>query len=198
MAVSEHGEAAGSVSGGCVESAVYEMAREALKTGEPAGETFAVGDEDAFAVGLPCGASLEIAVQAVGAKKFAQRSALADAVLPHMFAGPRPDAGTVPFLEVALRTPAACIGAMGSRRTHRDRMRRLREAGVPEAALARLCSPIGPDLGGRSAQETAVSIVAEIIALRSGGTGRAPSTTTAPIHRVDPRAVEPHELLAPT
>jgi xanthine dehydrogenase accessory factor len=96
------------------------------------------------------------------------------------------------------RARAAYIGAMGSRRTHRDRMRRMREAGVPAAALARLRSPIGLDLGGRSAQETAVSIVAEIIALRSGDTGRALSTTTAPIHRVDPRAVEPYELLAPT
>lgn len=332
MAVSEHGEVAGSVSGGCVESAVYELARHALATGEPAGETFAVHDDDAFAVGLTCGGSLEVAVFPVGEEQFAAWSALAGAVrlgrgaatatvlsgpapagarllvrddgrlmgtvggperdaeataLLRLLArgdgapGPRPGAGTdratarrltdgtrvlvesfaapprmlifgaidfagalarlgaflgqrvtvcdarpvfatparfpdahevvvdwphrwlagtqvdertsicvlthdpkfdIPLLEVALRTDAAYVGAMGSRRTHEDRMRRLREAGVPETALTRLRSPIGLDLGGRSAQETAVSIVAEIIALRSGGTGRALSTTTAPIH----------------
>jgi len=348
MAVSEHGEVAGSVSGGCVESAVYELARQALDTGEPAGETFAVDDDDAFAVGLPCGGSLEVAVRPVGEEQFAQWSALAEAVclgrgatavtvlsgpapagarllvlddgqvmgtvggrerdaeamaLLDLLArgdrssGPRPDAGTdwaaarrltdgtcvfvesfatpprmlvfgaidfagalarlgaflghrvtvcdarpvfatparfpdahevvvdwphrwlagtevdertaicvlthdpkfdIPLLEVALRTDAGYVGAMGSRRAHLDRMRRLRESGVPEAALARLRSPIGLDLGGRSAQETAVSIVAEIIALRSGGTGRALSTTTAPIHRADPSATGPYELLAPT
>ena len=348
MAVSEHGEVAGSVSGGCVESAVYELARQALDTGEPAGETFTVDDDDAFAVGLPCGGSLEVAVRPVGEEQFAQWSALAEAVrlgrgatavtvlsgpapagarllvlddgqvmgtvggreldaeamallcLPARedgSSGSRPDAGSdwaaarrltdgtcvfvesfsapprmlifgaidfagalarlgaflghrvtvcdarpvfatparfpdahevvvdwphrwlagtevdertaicvlthdpkfdVPLLEVALRTDAAYVGAMGSRRTHRDRLRRLREAGVSEAALTRLRSPIGLDLGGRSAQETAVSIVAEIIALRSGGTGRALSTTTAPIHRADPRGAGPYELLAPT
>ncbi|MFB6784635.1 XdhC family protein [Streptomyces sp. NPDC056352] len=327
MAVSEHGAVAGSVSGGCVEGAVYELAQEVLETGVPALETYGVADDDAFAVGLSCGGTLEVFVRRVGEGQFAQWAALAAAVregrqavtatvlapggatevgagqagaallvtgedvigslrgtperdaaavarlreLPsehaalretadagtHLFvesftpparmlifgaidyaaalarigrflsyhvtvcdarpvfataarfpdahevvvdwphrwlSAARADARTVicvltheakfdiPLLEVALRTDAAYIGAMGSRRTHEDRLRRLRESGVPDTALARLCSPIGLDLGGRSAPETAVSIAAEIIALRSGGTGRRLSTTTAPLH----------------
>ena len=89
----------------------------------------------------------------------------------------------VPLLEDALRTPAGYIGAMGSRRTHDDRLARLREAGVTEAALARLASPIGLDLGARTPEETAVSIAAEIIALRWGGTGRRLTGTEVAIHR---------------
>ena len=58
---------------------------------------------------------------------------------------------------------------MGSRRTHDDRLARLREAGLTEAELARLASPIGLDLGARTPEETAVSIAAEIIAQRWGG-----------------------------
>jgi xanthine dehydrogenase accessory factor len=71
---------------------------------------------------------------------------------------------------------------MGSRRTHEDRLGRLRAAGVPDAALARLRSPIGLDLGARTPEETAVAICAEIIAVRSGRSGRPLSETTGPIH----------------
>nr|WP_218621446.1 XdhC family protein [Mycolicibacterium hippocampi] len=79
----------------------------------------------------------------------------------------------VPVLEVALRLPAVgYIGVMGSRRTHDDRMGRLREAGLTDAELGRLASPIGLDLGARTPEETAVSIAAEIIARRWGGGGR--------------------------
>ncbi|MGI8537458.1 MAG: XdhC family protein [Mycobacteriales bacterium] len=88
----------------------------------------------------------------------------------------------VPLLEVALRTPAGYIGVMGSRRTHDDRLRRLREAGVTETALARLHSPVGLDLGARTAEETAVSIAAEIIQNRWGGSGRPLATTVGAIH----------------
>jgi xanthine dehydrogenase accessory factor len=88
----------------------------------------------------------------------------------------------VPLLEAALRTPARYIGAMGSRRTHDDRMRRLREIGVDEAALARLSSPIGLDLGARTPEETAVAIAAEIIALDWQGSGRRLCDLAAPIH----------------
>ena len=78
----------------------------------------------------------------------------------------------VPLLEVALRLPAvAYIGAMGSRRTHADLMTRLRAAGLGDEELARLSSPIGLDLGARTPEETAVSIAAEIIAVRWGGGG---------------------------
>ena len=83
----------------------------------------------------------------------------------------------VPLLEVALRLPegerVAYVGAMGSRRTHEDRMARLKEAGLTDDELARLSSPVGLDLGARTPEETAVSIAAEIIALRWGGQRRA-------------------------
>jgi xanthine dehydrogenase accessory factor len=114
---------------------------------------------------------------------------------PHRFlAGAEVDARTVicvlthdpkfdvPLLEVALRTPAGYIGAMGSRRTHDDRLARLREAGLTEGELARLRSPIGLDLGARTPEETAVSIAAELIQLRWGGTGRALTDTEGRIH----------------
>ncbi|MFM9596506.1 XdhC family protein [Streptomyces scabiei] len=88
----------------------------------------------------------------------------------------------VPLLETALRRPAAYIGAMGSRRTHEDRDRRLREIGLTEAELTRLRSPIGLDLGARTPEETALSIAAEIVAARHGGTGLPLSGSHTPIH----------------
>jgi xanthine dehydrogenase accessory factor len=88
----------------------------------------------------------------------------------------------VPVLEVALRTPAGYIGAMGSRRTHEDRLARLREAGLGEEELARLRSPIGLDLGARTPEETAVSVAAELIQLRWGGSGKPLTTTSGRIH----------------
>jgi len=88
----------------------------------------------------------------------------------------------VPLLEVALRTPAAYVGAMGSRRTHEDRLARLREAGLTGEELARLRSPIGLDLGARTPEETAVAIAAELIQLRWGGSGRPLTATTGRIH----------------
>ncbi|MED7925474.1 XdhC/CoxI family protein [Nonomuraea sp. LP-02] len=92
----------------------------------------------------------------------------------------------VPLLEVALRTAAGYVGAMGSRRTHEDRLARLREAGLTEEELSRLRSPIGLDLGARTPEETAVSIAAELIQLRWGGTGRPLSTTRGRIHHESP------------
>ncbi|MET7765810.1 XdhC/CoxI family protein [Streptomyces sp. NPDC005393] len=89
----------------------------------------------------------------------------------------------VPLLEAALRMPVAFVGAMGSRRTHEDRNRRLREAGVSERELARLRSPIGLDLGARTPEETALSIAAEIVAARRGGTGVPLTGSGTPIHR---------------
>jgi xanthine dehydrogenase accessory factor len=92
----------------------------------------------------------------------------------------------VPLLEVALRTDAGYVGAMGSRRTHEDRLDRLREAGLTDEELARLRSPIGLDLGARTPEETAVSIAAELIQLRWGGTGRPLTTTEGRIHHEAP------------
>ncbi|APY89665.1 XshC-Cox1-family protein [Streptomyces alfalfae] len=88
----------------------------------------------------------------------------------------------VPLLEAALRLPVAFVGAMGSRRTHEDRDRRLREVGLTEAELTRLHSPIGLDLGARTPEETALSIAAEIVAVRQGGTGRPLTGSRTPIH----------------
>lgn len=90
----------------------------------------------------------------------------------------------VPLLEIALRLPElAYVGAMGSRRTHKDRATRLTAAGLTAAELERLSSPIGLDLGARTPEETAISIAAEIIAGRWGGTGRPLADIWGPIHR---------------
>ncbi|WP_433325413.1 XdhC family protein [Spirillospora sp. CA-294931] len=331
MAVSSTGEVVGSVSGGCVEGAVYELGRAVLDSGATAVQRYGVSDDDAFAVGLTCGGVLDILVEPVGPATFPEFGAVAasiagrepvavatviagpgrigarrviwpgrasgslapgapyaarldaavddDArgmlaqgltgrrhygpegerrldeltVFVHSFApSPRllvfgaidfaaavarvgkflgyhvtvcdarpvfatakrfPDADEVvvkwphkyldgaevdertaicvlthdpkfdvPLLEVALRTPAGYVGAMGSRRTHDDRLERLRAAGLDETELARLRSPIGLDLGARTPEETAVSIAAELIQLRWGGSGRPLTDTTGRIH----------------
>ncbi|WP_327185755.1 XdhC family protein [Streptomyces sp. NBC_01334] len=88
----------------------------------------------------------------------------------------------VPLLRLALRLPVAYVGAMGSRRTHLDRNIRLREVGVTELELARLRSPIGLDLGARTPEETALSIAAEIVADRRGGSGVSLTGAHTPIH----------------
>ncbi|HEY0932490.1 MAG TPA: XdhC/CoxI family protein [Trebonia sp.] len=331
LAVEDEGEVIGSVSGGCVEGAVYELAREVTASGQPVLQRYGVSDDDAFAVGLTCGGILDIFVEPVsratfpelggiqqavergepvavatvisgpgqtGARRviwgdpahqssgslgagdmldnaadddvrgmlaqgltgirrygehgerlgdelavfvnsfappprmlvfgaidfaaavarvgkflgyhvtvcdarpvFATKSRFPDADQvvvdwPHRFlARAEVDARTVicvlthdpkfdvPVLEVALRTPAAYIGAMGSRRTHEDRLKRLRDAGLTDPELARLRSPIGLDLGARTPEETAVSIAAELIQLRWGGTGGALTDTEGRIHR---------------
>ncbi|MFD8944740.1 XdhC family protein [Streptomyces californicus] len=336
LAVDSAGTAIGSVSGGCVEGAVYELCAQALQDGGTVRERFGYSDEDAFAAGLTCGGVLDIMVTPVRAdspQREVLRAALAAAVaggpaaLARVVDGPdallgrallvradgsaegglgghpeldrtaaaeaaalldtgrtgtialsedgshcpggltllvessvepprmivfgavdfaaalvragkflghhvtvcdarsvfataarfseadevvvdwphrylrrtRTDARTVlcvlthearfdvPLLTEALRMPAAFIGAMGSRRTHEDRTRRLREAGVSDGELARLRSPIGLDLGARTPEETALSIAAEIVAARRGGTGRPLTGGAEPIHR-EPRA----------
>ncbi|MFE6731954.1 XdhC family protein [Streptomyces californicus] len=336
LAVDSAGTAIGSVSGGCVEGAVYELCAQALQDGGTVRERFGYSDEDAFAVGLTCGGILDIMITPVRAdspQREVLRAALAAAVAggpaalarvvdgsdallgrallvradgsaegglgghpeldrtaaaeaaalldtgrtgtialsedgshcpggltllvessvepprmivfgavdfaaalvragkflghhvtvcdarsvfataarfpeadevvvdwPHRYLRrTRTDARTVlcvlthearfdvPLLTEALRMPAAFIGAMGSRRTHEDRTRRLREAGVSDGELARLRSPIGLDLGARTPEETALSIAAEIVAARRGGTGRPLTGGAEPIHR-EPRA----------
>ena len=332
MLVTADGEAVGSVSGGCVEGALYEAAQHVLAEGTPRFEVYGVSDDDAFAVGLSCGGILETFVERVddvtwgdletvateitagrpvavativrgpsslvgrhlvvmpdgwagslgtdrlddtvredargllaagrtgflhygtqgerlgegieifvashapparmyvfGAIDFSaalvrvgkvlgfhvtvcdarpvfattKRFPDADEVVvdwPHRWLAQQPvDQRTViavlthdpkfdvPALQVALRTPAGYIGAMGSRRTHDDRLRRLREAGMAEDELARLHSPIGLDLGARTPEETAISIAAEIIQQRWGGSGLHLTATTGPIHPGAPR-----------
>ena len=73
----------------------------------------------------------------------------------------------VPAVKAALATDVGYLGAMGSRRTTDDRNRRLRDEGVSDDDLARVMAPIGLDLGARTPEETAVSILAEIIASRT-------------------------------
>ncbi|MDX2404293.1 XdhC family protein [Streptomyces microflavus] len=331
LAVDRDGTAIGSVSGGCVEGAVYELCRQALDDGRSVRERFGYSDEDAFAVGLTCGGVIDILVTpvraddparpvfaaalaaaaqgaaaalarvtegpeellglpllvradgsyegglgghpaldrtaaaetralldagrtgplAIGAEgsrcgrpiqllvessvppprmivfgaidfaaalvragKFlgyrvtvcdarpvfatAARFPDADEIVvdwPHRYlAGTATDARTVlcvlthdakfdvPLLEAALRLPVAYVGAMGSRRTHLERTDRLREVGLTDRELSRLHSPIGLDLGARTPEETALSIAAEIVAVRRGGSGVPLTGAHTPIH----------------
>ncbi|MFE5487768.1 XdhC family protein [Streptomyces sp. NPDC056527] len=332
LAVDSDGTAIGSVSGGCVEGAVYELCQQALEDGQTVVERFGYSDEDAFAVGLTCGGIIDILVTPVRGGVFPAALAAAvsgeAAALARIVDGPadlmgrallvRPD-GTyegglgghpeldrtaagealamldagrtdtveigadgsrcgqpltllvessvpaprmivfgaidfasalvrvgkflgyhvtvcdarpvfatparfpeadeivvdwphrylestevdgrtvlcvlthdakfdVPLLEAALKLPVAYVGAMGSRRTHEDRNKRLREVGVTELELARLRSPIGLDLGARTPEETALSIAAEIVANRRGGSGTSLTGAHTPIHHDGPRA----------
>ncbi|EME55371.1 MULTISPECIES: XdhC family protein [Rhodococcus] len=339
MLVAGDGTVTGSVSGGCVEGAVYELGQQVLDDGVPVLQRYGVSDDDAFAVGLTCGGIIDVFVERVDAAAFpelgevvasmraeeavavatvtehpdpawvgrrlavwpdrargslgsaraddavaddargllaagrtatlhygpdgqrrgegmsvfvhsfqppprllvfgaidfaaamaqlgsflgyrvtvcdargvfttAARFPAADEVVvdwPHRYlaaeaAAGRVDSRTVvtvlthdpkfdvPLLEVALRLDLAYVGAMGSRRTHEDRSARLREAGMTEDELARLCSPIGLDLGARTPEETAVSIAAEIIALKWGGRGEHLARTAGPIHAHEDSAV---------
>ncbi|MEV6205049.1 XdhC/CoxI family protein [Streptomyces sp. NPDC051771] len=329
LAVDSEGTAIGSVSGGCVEGAVYELCQTALDDGKVVVERFGYSDEDAFAVGLTCGGIIDILVTPVRGGVFPAALAAAvsgeAAALARIVSGPedllgqallvhpdgsyegklgghpeldrtaaaearalldagrtgtveigedgsrcgqpltllvessvpaprmivfgaidfasalvrvgkflgyhvtvcdaRPvfatrlrfpeadeivvewphrylestevDARTVlcvlthdakfdvPLLQAALKLPVAYVGAMGSRRTHEDRNARLREVGVTELELARLRSPIGLDLGARTPEETALSIGAEIVANRRGGTGVSLTGAHTPIHHDD-------------
>ncbi|WP_406089403.1 XdhC family protein [Streptomyces sp. NBC_01013] len=328
LAVDSEGTAIGSVSGGCVEGAVYELCVQALQDGRAVRERFGYSDEDAFAVGLTCGGVIDVLVVPVRSEEPVLRAALSaagrdePAALTRVVRGPggllgrpllvrgdgsyegsldgRPsldrraaaeaqallDAGRtgtveiaedgtscpggltlfvessvppprmivfgavdfatalvrvgkflghhvtvcdarpvfatrarfpeadevvvdwphrylgstttdertvlcvlthdarfdIPLLETALRLPVAYVGAMGSRRTHAERNHKLREAGVSEAELGRLRSPIGLDLGARTPEETALSIAAEIVAERRGGTGGPLTGSRTPIH----------------
>ncbi|CCH30304.1 XdhC family protein [Actinosynnema sp. NPDC047251] len=288
LAVHPDGRVVGSVSGGCVEGAVYELALSVLADGRPQRARFGYSAQDAFAVGLTCGGELEVFVQVVtpeiraalraaargrpvvlsrdlatgtcsislpehavsrssivggvfveawgaaprmlvfGAIDFAaalaqqgkflgyhvtvcdarpvfatpQRFPAADEVVvdwPHRYlAATRTDPSTavcvlthdpkfdIPLLAEALRRPLGFVGALGSRRTHLERLARLREEGLSDTEIARLRSPIGLDLGARTPEETAVSIVAELIAARRGGAGLPLSATDTPIHKEDP------------
>jgi xanthine dehydrogenase accessory factor len=339
MIVGPSGEAVGSVSGGCVEGAVYELGQSVVSSGQPLLRRYGVSDDDAFAVGLTCGGILDVYVEKVDQQTFPELGAIAEdveagrpvavatvvehpdpawvgrrlvvrpedaetgALVSGSIGSPRADAAVaddargllaaghdqtltygpdgerrgegmrvfvwsfappprmlvfgaidfaaavarmgnflgyrvtvcdarpvfattsrfpsadevvvkwphkylreeieagridrrtvvcvlthdpkfdVPLLEVALRYgEVAYVGAMGSRRTHEDRMARLKEAGLTDDELARLSSPVGLDLGARTPEETAVSVAAEIIALRWGGGGERLSELDRRIH----------------
>jgi xanthine dehydrogenase accessory factor len=87
-----------------------------------------------------------------------------------------------PALLAALDTAAGYIGALGSRRTHADREERLRAAGIGDADLRRISSPCGLDVGARTPAETAIAVLAEILALRAGREGGRLAEASGPIH----------------
>ena len=88
----------------------------------------------------------------------------------------------VPAIVGAVRTQVGYLGAMGSRRTHDQRRIRLQEAGLTDAEIGRVMSPIGLDIGARTPEETAVAICAEIIAMRTGRVVQSLRDTSGPIH----------------
>lgn len=340
MLVGPGDEAVGSVSGGCVEGAVFELGKEVVESGHPVLQRYGISDDDAFAVGLTCGGILDVFVEKVDRQTFPELGELAEDIeagrpvavatvvdhpdperigrrmlvrpegasgslgsermdaavtddalgllaaghnetltygpdgerrgegmrvfvwafapkprmlvfgaidfaaavarvgsflgyhvtvcdarpvfatktrfpeadevvvdWPHRYLKAQVENGSidrrtvicvlthdpkfdVPVLEVALRLPeVAYVGAMGSRRTHEDRLSRLREAGLTDEELQQLRSPIGLDLGARTPEETAISIAAEIIAGRWGGSGEPLTETRGRIHAHAPRDV---------
>lgn len=92
------------------------------------------------------------------------------------------------LIALALASPATFVGAMGSRATHERRLAALRARGVDERALARLHAPIGLDLGATTPAETAISILAEVLATRAGGTAAPLTTRSGRIHAHPARA----------
>jgi xanthine dehydrogenase accessory factor len=297
LAVSESGELAGSVSGGCVENEVYAAAREVLDGGEGRLLTYGITDDMAFSVGLPCGGEIDVWVDAPeeaelapvlavvradgeavlfvdledGARRFARagedpladellraghsrvldlegRRVFADVYAPpprllvfgavdtaealcaaakalgwrtivadargkfataerlpsadeivvewpeQALAHVRPDHATavvvlthddkfdLPALKGVLETEAFYVGALGSRRNQARRRGRLLEAGVPEESLERISGPCGLDLGAATPAETAVSILAEILAVRAGRAGGRLTAAAGRIH----------------
>jgi len=87
-----------------------------------------------------------------------------------------------PALMAALATDAGYVGALGSRRTQQRRAERLRDIGLDERSIARIHAPCGLDVGARTPSETAISILAEVIAVRTGRTGESLRETSGPIH----------------
>jgi xanthine dehydrogenase accessory factor len=86
-----------------------------------------------------------------------------------------------PTLAAALQTKAAYIGAIGSRKTHAERFERMQKWGISPEQLQRVYAPIGLDLGGRTPQETALSVIAEVVAVKNGRSGCSLRDTTGPI-----------------
>ncbi len=297
LIVSDQGELAGSVSGGCVENEVVEAAREVLAGGQPRLLTYGISDDLALSVGLPCGGEIDVWVSEPGPELLQELAAVtreerravslvdleagterlvrdgeegsadelirgghskvvelegtryfadvfgppprlfiygavdtADALcaaakglgwhtivadararfatkqrLPHAdeilvawpedaLARAQPDHATalvvlthddkfdVPMLVGALQSDAFYVGALGSRRNQERRRERLHEAGVDEASLERISGPAGLDIGAHSPAETAISMLAEIMAVRAGRDGGRLKESSGRIH----------------
>jgi xanthine dehydrogenase accessory factor len=299
LAVSEGGEMAGSVSGGCVESDVYEHAKEVLRGAEPRLLTYGISDELALSVGRPCGGEIDVFVEradpalvaelrdllrqdqravlftvvegdpvgartlalegderaadairrgrshtlerdgtkvfadvfgppprllvfgavdtaeelCLAAKRLGWRTIVADArgkfatpermpsadelivawpddVLEQVRPGPdtavvvltHDDRFDIPALKGALETDAFYLGALGSRRNQSRRRELLLESGVPEEMLERISGPCGLDIGAGTPPETALSILAEILARRAARSGGPLQASKGRIH----------------
>jgi xanthine dehydrogenase accessory factor len=268
LAVSEQGELAGSVSGGCVESEVVEEASAILSGAAPKLCTYGISDEQAWSVGLPCGGEIDVFVEGAelaelaaivqriergdrfvrtividdGGATFvdeysppprllvfgavdtaealcqaakmlgwetivadprgrfatAERMPSADELLvewpEEVLARVEPDDETavvvlthedrfdIPALQGALETDAFYVGALGARRNQERRRERLLEAGVAEEDIDRIAGPAGLDLGADTPSEVALSILAEILARRSGRSGGPLKDGTGRIH----------------
>ena len=175
----------GSIAGGCVEGAVVEIAARVLATGRAETVDFGIDDDMAMSVGLTCGGALRVHVQPFTTAEvivewptdYLARAAIDEhtviCVLSHDW---RFDAEV---LAIALRSPAAYVGAMGSRVTDARRRASLDELGVDHS---RLHSPIGLDLGASTPPETAVSILAEVLAQRSRASAGGLTHRTGAIH----------------
>jgi xanthine dehydrogenase accessory factor len=295
LLVTEEGSMQGSVSGGCVESEVYEACRAVLRGERPQLLTYGISDEQAFQVGLPCGGEIDVFVQEED-RELAERVAslgdgravlftdleggsqrlalenedpLADELLrgghskvvevdgrrvfAQVFGPPprllvfgaidtaealcaaakrlgwrtivadvrgrfataeripsadelivawpedvlervQPDHATavvvlthdekfdLPALTGILQTDAFYVGALGSRRNQEKRRERLLDSGMSEEALERIHGPAGLDLGAHTPEETALSILAEILAVRADRAGGALRESTQRIH----------------
>ena len=134
MLVGPDGTAVGSVSGGCVEGAVYEEAKDVVETGEPTLERYGVSDDDAFAVGLTCGGILDVFVESISRESFPELGEIAESIDAHepvavvtVVKGPDDRLGRRlvlwPDRDVGHARPAAA-GRRGRRRRPRDARRR--------------------------------------------------------------------------
>src|SRR5947207_1421746 len=201
MLVGEGGAVLGSVTiGGCVDAQVIEQSEDVLGTMRPRLIEMNLGDEEAWEIGLTCGGTIEVFVEPVAFDRPDDAAlALDERVRGHADAGRagaivtrldgRPgakllvlDDGTVEgslgdaFLDErlvreALGSDVGYIGMLGSPRRGAALLKFLAEEGVSDAALKRIRVPIGLDLGARGAPEIALAILAEIQAVRGGGTG---------------------------
>src|SRR5438105_3117774 len=197
LVVSEAGELHGSVSGGCVESDVAVQAAEVIADGRPRLLTYGIADDEAWEIGLPCGGEIDVFVQRLEREPPDGEGVLVTVLdgdrageqelLPRgaLEAGVHELEGRQVFAEAVGPPPRlVVVGAIGSRKTQAKRRERLLDAGVPEEALERLSGPAGLDLGADTPAETAVSILAEILAMRAGRDGGRLRERSGPIHAI--------------